>query len=358
MNSGDYLHRVGEDVLDGQNVVKLFFQRYPGEFVENKLWEFYCCKSMIGEPFDYGSPPEDLRFYEDLLGVIQQLKQLDGHGRVPTLIAPAYYEHTMVCLEGVVDLIKRAIPVGMIYSLSKGTQALDLIVVLEKSCNTAYDEFEDIVDLSVLGYPDGICTVHNYGLLHSLISKGHFFYATACIEEHLVYRKSSEAFPKFNFTVEMKLTMEELFRQGAQKASCFYSGAQHYCEAGEYEMAMFMLQQTTELTYRCLLNVLRGRDVKCHSPSALRKHLKRFAPEVIGLFSEDEDTELLYLQVLEDAYVKSRYQSEYRADGGLTLFLNERIGVLLDRARDLFSARLKILDELIVSGGISPSDDG
>lgn len=108
-------------------------------------------------------------------------------------------------------------------------------------------------------------------------------------------------------------------------------------------MAMFMLQQACELSYRSLLHVLRGKAVKSHSPTLLRKHLKRFAPEIIGVFSPVEEDELHYLQLLEEAYVSSRYHAHYHITSAIIAHLNERIGLLQQKAVQLFKLKMEVL---------------
>jgi hypothetical protein len=45
-----------------------------------------------------------------------------------------------------------------------------------------------------------------------------------------------------------------------------------------------------------------------------------------------EEEELYYLQLLEDAYIQSRYDPNYSIDQQTVAFLNEKVGLLLDKA--------------------------
>jgi HEPN domain-containing protein len=257
---------------------------------------------------------------------------------------PSFCEYTLVSMEGMVNLIKQAIPIGMIYNLSKKKKQIDLIIVLEKNCTKAYSEFERIIELLMLGFENGTCTIHNYGLLNSQLSKGHLFYTSVCVAENLIYRKNTEEIfcsPNEEIIAMRREESALLFNAGLQRAVSFYEGAHYYLEKNTLEMAMFMLHQACELAYRCLLNVLRGKDLKCHSPAILRKHVKRFAPEVIGAFSKSEEEELYYLQLLEDAYIQSRYELNYSIDQETVVYLNEKVGLLLERTKELFGNRIK-----------------
>jgi HEPN domain-containing protein len=336
------------DLVGGTNLIPNFFENYPPDWINAKLQSFCNVKMLADDAVAIDPVCNDLQFYTDLMELLYSLKNPSLY--YPScMIVPSFTEQTLVSVEGVVNLIKQAIPVGIIYNLGRSNEELDLIVVLERSCTRGYDEFESIIDLALLGYQKGTCTVHNYGLLNTLISKGHLFYATACIEANIVYQKSTdESFKPIasELVIAACATAHGLFKNGMEKATSFYDGAQHYLNEGENEMAVFMLQQACELTYRCLLNVLRGKDLKCHSPAILRKHLKRFAPEIIGIFSANESVELEYLSVLEDAYVKSRYHQDYKIGQSLICLLNEKVGLLQERSTALFADRILALAAL------------
>jgi hypothetical protein len=159
---------------------------------------------------------------------------------------PSVCEFTLVSMEGFVELIKQAIPIGMIYNLSKKRREIDLIIVLEKSCTKAYSEFERIIELLMLGFDNGTCTIHNYGLLNAQLSKGHLFYTSACVMENLIYRKSTEevfSVPNEETIAIIKEEAAILFNVALQRVVNFYEGTQYYLERGRFEMAMFMLHQ-------------------------------------------------------------------------------------------------------------------
>ena len=252
-------------------------------------------------------------------------------------------------LEDVIQLLAKVIPVDTIYNLSREIDRLDLLIVQDKNCNKAYSEFEPLIEMATLGYEKAECTVHNYGHLKELINKGHLFYSTACSGSNIVFQQNDQLF----FQLEAshlewaKNTAKPLFDGYMAKAVYFYKGAQQYLADEVGYMAAFMLQQACELTYRCLLKTFRGKDVKCHSPAVLRKYLKRYAPAIIGVFSEDETEELKYLSILEEAYIKARYEKHYEIELSLLQFLNERVGLLQDLAISSFETKMKVLEDAV-----------
>ncbi len=103
-----------------------------------------------------------------------------------------------------------------------------------------------------------------------------------------------------------------LFEQNMHKASTFLNGARQFANESEGTIAAFMLQQACELTYRSLLLSFRGKDIKCHDLSLLRKHLSHFVPTITGVFNEDEKEELTILATIQEAYINSRYNHTYK----------------------------------------------
>lgn len=342
--------------LNNDNVLTAFFTKYNKTQYTDKLWSFYRAHLLYAEQVNKTVSTQDRAFYNDLLNVLQHCKQLKDQIDRPIKLQPCFVENSLVSLEGVVELIKRAIPVGIIYNLSRSTDELDLVVVLEKNCTKAYQEFENLLDLAQLGFKKGQCTVHSYGLLHHLINNGHVFYNTACVAHNVIYQKNNETlFSPLSKGLFEKIRGEAVtrFKIGMDKAVHFYEGAQLYIKNGLDDIAMFMLQQACELTYRCLLHVLRGKGIKSHSPMLLRKHLKRFAPEIIGVFSPIEEEEIKYLQLLEDAYVNSRYNQHYKIAHSSIVHLNSSVALLQQRAMQLFQYNMDILDRKISEFGIN-----
>ena len=253
-------------------------------------------------------------------------------------------------LQNIIDLLTQTIPTDTIYNLSKDENAPDLMIVLDKSCNKAYAEFEPLIEMSLLGFDRAGCTVHNYGHLKELINNGHLFYSAACNASNLIYQQHETPFVQLGLKQFewAKSEAEPKFDIGMAKATYFYRGAQPFFKEEANNMAVFMLQQACELTYRCLLQVFRGKDVKCHSPAVLRKYVRRYAPEVIGVFSEEETEEVRYLGILEEAYIKARYDASYTIDLETLQFLNERVGLLQETAIQSFRNKMQILADALV----------
>ncbi len=264
-------------------------------------------------------------------------------------------ELTTINLDGVVSLLKQAIPIATIYNLSKSKSVLDLIIVLEKRCGKALDTFENVIDMSQLGYQQSFCTLHTFSYLSQQICEGNFFYSSVCIEENVIYRKVvSEKLPLPNPQVckSKEIHLNQLFKIEMGKACSFFEGGNYFIGNNCFELAVFMLQQAVEFTYRCFLNLMRGKDIKCHTLCLLRRNVQRFAPNLIGVFSENEEEELSYLHILEKGYCDARYDRTYIVDRDMVILLRQKVWELHSRAFDLFANMMITIKNEALKGGI------
>ena len=261
---------------------------------------------------------------------------------------------TSVGFEGVVNFLKQTIPIGTIYNLSNNTKALDLVIVLEKSCGKALSDFEDVIDIAMLGYDNSVCTLHTFGGLNKLLLEGNLFYNWVCVERNVIYRKNNaEQLPYVSEQVYMlkNTYFNRLFKIEMIKACSFLDGATYFMDLSRFELAVFMLQQAVELTYRCFLNLMRGKDIKCHELYVLRRNIKRFAPQLLGAFSDNEEEELHYLSVLGKSYCDARYNRDYKIRKEEVILLHQKVKELHSRSFDLFAGIMVKLDNLVGKSG-------
>lgn len=333
-----------------------FFGKYSQRDIYQYLQKLWKCYRENNRLIGHNSHKE-ADFLEELLNVLNSLASSCEYSEEEMFIDCSFSEHTLVCFDGIVSLLKQAIPIGTIYNLSNQKEKLDLIIVLEKCCGKSLDTFENVIDMSLLGYPDSVCTLHTFGYLKQQMLEGNFFYSSVCIEKNVVYRKSTaEQLPNPGFKIyEMTITRcRNIFDAEMKKASAFLNGALFYIDAGIYELAVFMLQQTAELTYRCFLTIMRGKDIKCHSLTVLRRNLKRFAPYLTGIFSMDEEEELRDLEILEKGYCDARYNHGYTITEQTVSSLYQKVNMLYQKAFVLFADKIKDLKD--EAGAREPSD--
>lgn len=287
-----------------------FFKHYPIEYIEENMAILF--EKIIPHPIEINSITPTYLFYEELNLMLKNCELLYSYKRQDTNEYRFFDAYKNIST--VVQFINEVIPASYIFCNSVSASRTDLIIVMDQYKYRPFDEILTLLDFAVLGHKNINCTVYSYGTIHDFLLKGHLYFSTLCIPENCVYQSTSSfTLPFLNQEKCTKLIEKStlLFNQNIQKAITFYSGAHKFANENESTISAFMLQQACELTYRCLLLSLRGKQIKCHDLVVLRKHLSHFVPNIIGVFDEDDNKEILILNTIQEAYIKSRYDQTY-----------------------------------------------
>jgi len=102
----------------------------------------------------------------------------------------------------------------------------------------------------------------------------------------------------------MDLSFEEieLFKR---RANAFLHNAERLMEEGEWDLAMFNLEQYCQLTLKYKLLAKKGAYPRTHSLRSLIRMLGESFPELLELVQDER--KLHYIARLEEAYIVSRY---------------------------------------------------
>lgn len=100
----------------------------------------------------------------------------------------------------------------------------------------------------------------------------------------------------------MSLEEAELMRK---RAEAFLRNAKRLIDEGEYDLAMFNIEQYCQLMLKYKLLVERGSYPRTHSLRALLRVIGEEKPEV--LFLIEDEKYLHYIARIEEAYIISRY---------------------------------------------------
>ncbi|MEB3859900.1 MAG: HEPN domain-containing protein [Desulfurococcales archaeon] len=90
-----------------------------------------------------------------------------------------------------------------------------------------------------------------------------------------------------------------------RRAEAFLKNAVRLVEEGEYDLAMFNLEQYCQLTLKYKLLVRRGAYPRTHSLRRLIRELGEVEPRILQLV--DDTRYIHYIARLEEAYIASRY---------------------------------------------------
>ncbi len=119
-----------------------------------------------------------------------------------------------------------------------------------------------------------------------------------------------------------------------RRAEAFLRNAESLLEAGEWDLAVFNLEQHCQLILKYRLLVAKGVYPRTHSIRRLLRELASEHPELLSLVEEED--KLHYLARLEEAYIASRglpYTYEEREARSLYRFVREVFRPLVEGVR-------------------------
>ncbi len=90
-----------------------------------------------------------------------------------------------------------------------------------------------------------------------------------------------------------------------RRAEAFLRNAGRLIEEGEWDLAIFSLEQYCQLILKYRLLARTGSYPRTHSLRRLVRELGKYHREILTLVEDEKN--LLYLTKLEDAYIASRY---------------------------------------------------
>lgn len=223
---------------------------------------------------------------------------------------------------------------------------LELMIILSGKFHQKIAELEPLIDFSLSNMQRIAFSLHVSSRLYEAFEEGLLFYVLNCKPANLIYDDGQKPLPKINAVklLENSAKAEVSFLSNNQVAVSFYHNAKHLKNEGHPALSCFMLQQATELSLRALITAFKGVDKKTHSISELKKHVAMIAPQLNHIFSFDTAEDQLLLKLLEDAYLKSRYETDFMINEEQLDTLVERVGHLLELSKAIFEDNFRKLD--------------
>jgi HEPN domain-containing protein len=218
---------------------------------------------------------------------------------------------------------------------------IDLLLVIPNKNNVPFTELEPIIEIPYLKEKRVVCSLHNEGVVLGALRGGHIFYTLNFTAENLIYDDKAVTFPitSFEAVEEMKQKAREIFFQHFERAQNFYSCAEYLQQHNPGKIIPFLLHQATEFAYRGILMSLNAYDKRTHDIHSLKKHTRRCAPQLSIIFSSDIVEEKRLTELLEKAYLESRYESNYEVnEKDLTIFF-EKVKSLQETCKELVEAK-------------------
>ena len=168
---------------------------------------------------------------------------------------------------------------------------------------------------------------HGIDYLNSEIEEGNYFFVDILKEGIMLFdsRNFELSIPKPLSPKQRKGKAQLYFDKWFENADRFYFGFETYLKQTWYGEAVFLLHQTTERLYMCMLLVYTDYKPKLHDLEKLDRQASRLDDRFKTIFPRSTPEEERLFIVLKKAYIDSRYKLDYSINCEDLKYLSERV---------------------------------
>jgi len=317
-----------------------FFSQFAPEEIHEHLWEMHKGWLMYAEEVKGGAALLDgAFFYEQLSGLLESLAISNSLPPSETLAAKGningedYFKELVRALEILVQpemifLIKHPSILE-----NKPSQLKEVYVVLSSNDYRSFEEVKPLMHFLALGKQEVNIHLTTKRALWKEQEAGDLFFLLHFQDFQLIYQKEgANPFPKVEALqlAEAKKRARKVFHSHWKKAREFMDFAVQAEERKAEELSLYFLHQAGELVLRGVILAWQNRERKCHEVRVLLRDCQKFIPELSSIFPQDSDQEKALIKLLDDAYCKSRYESNFSPSDEQLQIIHKRIAQMLE----------------------------
>lgn len=138
------------------------------------------------------------------------------------------------------------------------------------------------------------------------------------------------AIPKYIDEQDLVKTNEALFSAGINKAQEFLVGADLFRIREQNKMAAFMLHQASEQALNTMFRIKTGLYIHTHNLYKLIRYCSMVSYKLPAIFPRNNDKNERLFQLLQKAYIETRYKEDYVIRTDDLLVISERVRGLLE----------------------------
>jgi HEPN domain-containing protein len=188
-----------------------------------------------------------------------------------------------------------------------------LLVLIENDHGHSLNSVQDKIEGTLQHYLPVTAIVFPGEQFAGWLLEGHSFAAAIAEKGFLLYQKDDSPlpFPAAINEEALKKEIEQLFTQTKIRVTEFLAGAELYTIRVQYKLAAFMLHQAVEQALRAMLIIQTGLRVNTHSIDRLVRYCSMFCFQLPEIFPGGNDEEKRVFQLLQKAYIDTRYGTDY-----------------------------------------------
>jgi HEPN domain-containing protein len=189
--------------------------------------------------------------------------------------------------------------------------------------------------------------VHSRREVNAYLKEGQYFFSDIRKEGIVLYELDDEplAEPGVLTPTDRLRLAKEHFGQRYSTAKNYRSLSQRASIAGMEKEAAFLLHQSLEQAYSCLLLTLTNYAPPSHNVKFLRSLAEEQDRRLAEAFPRDQHRERAWFNTLNEAYVKARYSKHFEISAEALNWLGERTSLLLDLVKSACLDHLTILEQ-------------
>ena len=188
--------------------------------------------------------------------------------------------------------------------------------------------------------------VHSRREVNTYLKEGQYFFSDIRKEGILLYELDDEPLVEPGvLTPEDRLRVaKEHFHERYPTAVGFLDTASYALKRARPKEAAFLLHQSLEQAYSCVLLTLTNYAPPSHNIKFLRSLAEEQDRRLADAFPRDQHRERAWFNTLNEAYVKARYSKHFEISEEALSWLGERTAALHDRVKLVCEEHLDRLD--------------
>lgn len=211
----------------------------------------------------------------------------------------------------------------------------DLLIVVNNRKLTDFSSYwqkaqDRLIHLPEIRTPVSLI-VHSRREVNTALYDGEYFFVEIRRDGILLYELDDEplAEPRPRGPADALRIAKDYFEDRLPHAKTFVEGTQFFVSRGRRKEAAFLLHQSIEQTYAALLLVLTSYSPASHNLRHLRSLAEERDQRLADIWPRDQHQYVAWFNILNEAYVKSRYSKHYEISEGALVWLVERAHQLI-----------------------------
>ena len=172
--------------------------------------------------------------------------------------------------------------------------------------------------------------VHTLGEVNDGLAHGRYFFMDIAKDGIALYQTDGAQLhkPKPKTPAEALAMAKDYFEEWMPTALGFQRNAGYAIRDADYRLAAFLLHQTAERLFHCVLLVCTFYTPHIHNLGFLRTQAERIDPRLTYVWPRETRRDRALFEKLKEAYVKARYSKHYRITEPELTWLGERVEAL------------------------------